>query len=283
MSSLRVGVVRYLNARPLVEGLEVCRGISLAPAVPARIGPMLEAGRLDIGLASLIDFARARVPLTLIPVGMIGCEGPTLTVRVFSKVPPAEVRTLAADTDSHTSIALARLIFRRMYGADPETIDLDAREMVTPGAAERWPESMLLIGDKVVHSSPPPVRYPFQIDLGQAWLELTGLPFAYAVWMCRTADADKPEIQEAAALLDRQRRRNESRADWVVSARARERDWPEDLAREYLGRRLRFSCGPREREGIAEFLRLAAAEGLAPAVEPRYLDPVLNPAAPAVC
>jgi chorismate dehydratase len=273
MPPIRVGVVRYLNARPLVEGLDACRGLSLAAAVPARIGPMLEAGRLDIGLASLIDFARARTPLALIPAGMIGCEGPTLTVRVFSKVPPAEVRTLAADTDSHTSVALARLLFRRVYGSDPTPIDLDAREMVTPGSSERWPEALLLIGDKVVHASPPPVRYPFQIDLGQAWFEMTGLPFAYAVWMCRAEDAERPEIHEAAALLDRQRRRNQARADWVVSARARERDWPEDLARDYLGTRLRFEVGPREREGIAEFLRLAAAEGLAPQAEPRYLEP----------
>lgn len=272
MKPVRVGAVRYLNSRPLIEGLDACRGLSLAAAVPSHIAPMLEAGQIDIGLCSLVDFARASVPLAMIPVGIIGCEGPTLTVRVFSKVPAAEMKTLAADTDSHTSVALARLILRRMHGTDPAVVDFDAREHVTPGALDPWPEAVLLIGDKVVRSSPPSVRYPHQIDLGQAWLELTGLPFVYAIWMCRAGDVDKPEIHEAAALLDRQRRRNISRLDWIVSTHARERDWPEDLAREYLGQRLRFSCGPREREGIARFLLLAAEEGLAPAAEPRYLE-----------
>lgn len=276
MKQVRVGAVRYLNSRPLVEGLDTCKGLSLSAAVPSRIAPMLESGQLDIGLVSLVDFARSSVPLAMIPAGIIGCEGPTLTVRVFSKVPASEVKTLAGDTDSHTSVALARLIFRLVYGNDPTPVDFDAREHVTPGASDPWPEAVLLIGDKVVQSSPPAVRYPHQIDLGEAWLELTGLPFVYAIWMCRAEDVDRPEIQEAAALLDRQRRRNATRLDWIVSSHARERAWPEDLARIYLGQRLRFSCGPREREGIARFLTLTAGEGLAPPVEPRYLEkPVL--------
>jgi len=273
MEPVRVGAVRYLNSKPLIEGLDRCRSLTISAAVPAHIAPMLESGQIDIGLCSLIDFARTSTPLAMIPSGIIGCEGPTLTVRVFSKVPASEVKTLAADTDSHTSVALARLVFRMLHGNDPTPVDFDAREQVTPGAADPWPEAVLLIGDKVVQASPPSVRYPHQIDLGQAWHELTGLPFVYAIWMCRAEDMDRPEIIEAAELLNRQRLRNASRLDWIVSSHARERNWPEDLAREYLGQRLRFGCGPREREGIARFLSLAADEGLAPATLPRYLEP----------
>ncbi len=271
MSSIRVGVVRYLNARPLVEGLDVCQSLTLDAAVPSRIAPMLEGGDIDIGLVSVIDFARAKTPLTMIPAGMIGCEGPTLTVRVFSRVPPSEIRTLATDTDSHTSVALARIILKKIHNASPAVVDCNAREMLTSDDPQSWPESVLLIGDKVVTASPPPGLYPHQIDLGQAWLDLTGLPFVYAIWMCRAEDAHRPEIFDAAALLERQRLRNEFRLDWIVSQHARVRHWPDELAREYLGQRLRFQAGERERKGIARFLELAAAESLAPPVTPDFL------------
>ena len=278
MSAIRVGVVRYLNAKPLVEGLETCRNLSLDAAVPSRIAPMLENGDIDIGLISVIDFARAKTPLTMIPAGMIGCEGPTLTVRVFSRVPPAEVTTLATDTDSHTSIALARIILKKIHNASPELVDCNAREMLTD--TDAWPESVLLIGDKVVTASPPPDLYPHQIDLGQAWLDLTGLPFVYAIWMCRASDAHRPEMLEAAALLERQRLRNEFRLDWIVSQHAHTRRWPDALAREYFGQRLRFAAGAREQAGIARFLELAVEDGLARAVIPEY-GPFAGHASPA--
>jgi chorismate dehydratase len=272
MSTVRVGVVRYLNAKPLVEGLDVCENLSLEQAVPSRIAPMLENGDIDIGLVSVIDFARATTPLAMIPVGMIGCEGPTLTVRVFSRVPPSEIRTLATDTDSHTSIALARIILKRVHSTAPEVVDFNARAILPVSELQSWPESVLLIGDKVVTATPPTGFYPYQIDLGQAWLDLTGLPFVYAIWMCRAADSQRPEIIEAAALLERQRLRNEQRLDWIVSQHAQARSWPDELAREYLGQRLRFSAGQRERAGIARFLEFAAGDGLAPSITPEYVQ-----------
>ena len=87
MEPIRVGCVSYLNTVPLIEGLERCEGVELVRAVPSRLGAMLEAGEVDVALASLIDAARSRIPLAALPVGMIGCDGPTMTVRLFSNVP----------------------------------------------------------------------------------------------------------------------------------------------------------------------------------------------------
>lgn len=270
MNQIRLGVVRYFNALPLVEGLEAFAGLSMSAAVPSHIGAMLERSEIDIGLVSLIDFANAKVPLTMLPVGMIGCEGPTLTVRIFSKVPSDRIRTLAVDTDSHTSIALARIILSRVHGIEPVLVDFHARERFVSGDPDPWPEAVLLIGDKVVSSCPPSVRYPHQIDLGEAWLEMTGLPFVYAMWMCRAEDEQSPQVCEVACLLERQRLRNQARLDWLASTHAQKHHWPEDLAREYLGYRLRYGCGQREREGIARFFDEACAMGLAQETTPRY-------------
>jgi chorismate dehydratase len=238
------------------------------------VGPPPVEPRVDVGLISIIDAAQTAVPLTLIPAGMIGCDGPTLTVRLFSRVPFDRVETLHADTDSHTSVNLARVLLARKFGCRPRLVAYDARERVAADPAsgrpaavdldEAWPETLLLIGDKVVTDSPPAVRYPYQLDLGEAWKELTGLPFAYAVWACRRDDRDTPGIASAAAVLDRQRRRNTHRLDWIIARRAAEKNWPGDLARTYVGSLLRFEVTAAVREAAQLFVDLAAEEGLVP-------------------
>lgn len=278
--------MRYLNTLPLVEGLSAWREVELVQAVPAELAPMLtgEGGgerRIDIGLCSVIDVAKSPEPLTLIPSGMIGCDGPTLTVRMYSAVPWERVTRLHADTESHTSVVLARVLLKQRFGVTPEVVDYDAVRHAVAGQAGSaggagsavgfWPETLLIIGDKVVTDAPPAERYPHQMDLGEAWHEWTGLPFVYAMWMCRSADAGKPAVRLAAELLERQRLRNTVRLDWLVARYASERGWPPALAGRYVGELLRYGVGPREREGVARFLSEAAELGLAARVAPEWL------------
>jgi chorismate dehydratase len=181
-----------------------------------------------------------------------------------------QVSAIHADTDSHTSVVLAQVILARTYGARPRVVDFDARERVAragsgvAGESAEWPQTLLLIGDKVVSDSPPAVRYPHQLDLGEAWKALTGLPFVYAMWMCRADRAGDPVIASAAALLDRQRRHNAMRIDWIVSQRAPEHRWPIDLAAQYLGRLLRYEVGDAERQAVERFFDEASSLGLVP-------------------
>lgn len=283
MEPVRIGCVSYLNTLPLIEGLELLPDLQLNKAVPARLLPMLESGEVDLALVSLIDAARSRVPLTILPVGMIGSDGPTLTVRLYSQVPIDRIIRVHADTDSHTSVALCRLLLSELHGIDAKVIDYDAREQMPTDPDEPrdasgpnpWPEAMLLIGDKVVTASPPAVRYPHQLDLGEAWKELTGLPFVYAVWMCRAASAQDPRVHAAAALLDRQRRHNQTRIDAIVTRRAPEHRWPADLARTYIGRRLRFDYDERARSAATLFADMCASKGLAPRTTLVHAEPAL--------
>lgn len=231
--------------------------------------------RVDIALVSIIDAAASDVPLCLVPSGMIGCDGQTLTVRLFSRVPFESVTRLHADTDSHTSVALARVILAQRFGVRPTTVAFDARERVPVSDvhdSDGWPETLLLIGDKVVTDSPPAIRYPYQLDLGEAWKDWTGLPFAYAVWACRDADRADPRIAAAATVLDRQRRRNAARLDWIVARRASELRWPDDLARAYFGECLRFEVTPSVRTAAQRFIDEAAGEGIVPPTRLGWLD-----------
>ncbi len=277
---IRIAAVSYLNTAPLIEGLDTCADLKLETLVPARIVDRLTRtgpDRADIGLVSVIDAARSEHPLALLTCGMIGCEGETLTVRLFASVEPQRITRLHVDTDSHTSSVLARVILSERYAAEPEIIPFDAQACARDGAD--WPEAVVLIGDKVVTSAHAATRAKTQIDLGSAWHELTGLPFVYALWMCRQSEMDSDRIRAGAALLDRQRRRNLARLDAVVSLRASAKGWPDDLARRYVGDLLRYDVGPREREGVAVFLAKAAALGLAPSASPVWApadDPALS-------
>jgi chorismate dehydratase len=276
---VRIGYVRYLNTTPLVEGLDAIAGVKLVPTVPSRIADLVVNDEVDVGLVSLIDAVRSTVPLTLLPVGMIGCDGPTLTVRLYSGVPIERVTRVHADTDSHTSIALCRLLLKRRFGLTPQFVDFDVRERATVGGAPEeageWPQTLLMIGDKVVTGSPPAVRYPHQLDLGEAWKSLTGLPFVYAMWMARSDRMDDRAVQTAAGLLDRQLRHNLTRLDWIISTRAPDHRWPADLARRYIGELLRYRVGNRERQAAELFIAMASQEGIAPAGGLRWMAPGL--------
>jgi chorismate dehydratase len=261
MPPIRLGCVQYLNTLPLIEGLSCWKDAELAAAVPSRLIGMLHAGEVDLALASIVDAVDPRI--VALPVGMIGCDGPTLTVRLFARVPIAAITSVGVDTDSHTSAILMQVLLARRFNIRPRLIDFDARERVFSGAREpAGPDAVLLIGDKVVTDAPSTTDFPHQLDLGQAWNDLTGLPFVYAVWMCRAGEEYSDRVQAAAAALDRQRRHNATRLDWVVARRAEERRWPPDLAAEYIGRLLKYEVGDREREAVELFVKWAHELGL---------------------
>src|SRR5439155_26684491 len=103
------GSVSYLNARPLIYGFDAQPGVELHLEVPSRLLDGLRNDRFDVALLPVIDYQRME-NLLIIPAGGIGSDGPTLTVRLFSKVPIAEIRSLACDPDSYTSVALAPIL-----------------------------------------------------------------------------------------------------------------------------------------------------------------------------
>lgn len=291
MLPIRIACVEYLNTAALVEGLSKLDCLTLIPSVPARIAGMVRDGSADIGLCSIVDAVDAAAPLALLPAGMIGCDGLTHTVRIFSSTPLDRVRVLHADTESHTSVVLCRVVLKKKFGVEASVVDFDAREGVEvgagaparggqaprarsdePRAGAGAPETLLLIGDKVVTCAPEHALYPHELDLGGAWKELTGLPFVYAAWMCRGAEAGDERIALGALLLDRQRRRNALRLDWIAEVRGPEHRWPADLARTYLRGHLRYEVGDRERQAAERFLSEAAAMGLIERTEITWVE-----------
>jgi chorismate dehydratase len=260
--TLTIGAVDYLNTVPLIAGLERLNSVRVLTDIPANQVGLLETNQVDLALCSSIDLIRCPVPLEVVPVGMLGCEGPTLTVRLYSSVPVRHISRVACDRDSHTSVELLRILLREQHGVEPELVDFDARgahgEVQPPDGVD----ALLLIGDKVVTSPVPESFKRLEIDLGEAWFELTGLPFVFATWLCRAERTDEQfaRIKQAAVLLDRTRLRNAFRIDQVAALHAPAHGWSVKLARRYLVEHLRFDLNDRARLGLKRFLSLAGAD-----------------------
>lgn len=254
---LRLGVVSFLNSRPLIAGLRDRPDVQCVFAVPAALPGLLACGAVDTALVPTVDILRARGELQVISDACIGCDGPTLTVRVFSRIPPQHVRTMLADMDSHTSVALVRVLWREVYGCELSLRPCDARRESLSNA-----EAVLLIGDKVVQPHRP--EFTHEIDLGELWRRHTGLPFVFAVWAVRSDPGCTPVAAGLAALLGAARDRGVARAAEIAAADAPALGWPVDLARRYLTEFLRFNLDARAIAGADRFAQLCAAAGLVP-------------------
>ena len=248
MTPIRVASVAYFNSKPLIEGLDDDRSIALSLAVPAKLIDGLANGQSDVALLPTIDY-QSLCGLRVIPAGGIGCDGPTLTVRLFGRIPIERVTRVACDSESHTSVALAKILFAEAYHTSPAFVPLNE-------ATAAGDEALLLIGDKVICEEP--AGYPIQIDLGEAWKGLTGLPFVFAVWTARPV----VELGDLPDRLAEARRVGLSRARQLVAQHAVPRGWPAAIALRYVTQYLKYDIGPRQLEAIERFHRLAEKHGL---------------------
>jgi chorismate dehydratase len=254
---MRLGVVSFLNSRPLIEGLDGDPRVSLAFDVPSRLADRLAGGEVDVALVPIVDVLRSAGALHVVSDACIGCDGETMTVRVFSQVPPHRITTLWVDGDSHTSIALATVLWRELFGQAIELRPFDARRQKAVEC-----DSVLLIGDKVVRSRFN--GFAYEVDLGGAWRSMTGLPFVFAVWAARADGLTDERRAEISELLSVARDRGLERGREIAERDGPPRWWPVDLAVRYLTHSLRYRLDERYMEGADRFAALCVQAGLVP-------------------
>lgn len=255
-----VGAVSFLNARPLIAGLDRQPAVRLSLEVPSRLAVDLAARQLDVALLPAIDLLRLPGPWRILPAGCIAAEGETLTVRIFSRVAPAAITALWADTDSHCSIALARVLWRRLYDRPLMICPYNARKGPPPAEAD----AVLLIGDKVV--TDPPLGYDRQFDLGRLWTDLTDLPFVFALWAGRAQLGDAA-LRPIDAILAAARKQGQADAPAIARREGPALGWPSDLAETYLTRHMKYELTDRALMGLDRFFQLACQLQLAPKVD----------------
>lgn len=254
MKKYPIACVSFFNSKPLIDPLVGRPEVDVIFEVPSGLLSHIESGRALAGLLPIVDFQHAKTDLLLTPAGIIGSDGPTLTVCVFSKVPPEQITTLYGDTDSHTSVILGQVILREVFNARPTMVPLSQKK-------ESEPQAILLIGDKVVTAAPDRDVYKYHLDLGEQWKKLTGLPFVFACWMIR-ADTPPADASAIVRLLTEAQQQGARITEDLLDRYAAQSHWPRDLARRYYTEYLQYQITDRYRAGIAKFYELAASHGL---------------------
>jgi chorismate dehydratase len=284
LSTPRIGCVKYLNARPLIQGWP-------DPVVfdhPAALCRKLAAGELDVALVSSVEYLRR--PQYLIIDGIsIAAFGPVYSVILAYEDELARVNEIETDPASETSLALLRCLLAHrgltprlnsgntglqpVRPAELHSSEGAAREQTprdTGGPESRTQprstvdcksarrtghRSVFLIGDQAIRFRQMHPQYHFW-DLAEEWKDITGLPFVFALWLVRPEVAGASEIaNRLRALRDKNLRRLEA----VVAAQT---DFDGEFVRHYFHDYLRFDFGDSEKAGLREFNRRCISCGI---------------------
>jgi chorismate dehydratase len=258
---IRLGAVSYLNTRPLVFGLDrLTDRFSLRFDVPAQCATLLHANEVDLGLIPSIEYIGH--DYRIVPGVSIASDGPVASVAIFTRVPAEDIHSIALDTSSRTSQALLRVLCARWFEVDPAFVSMapDLPKML--GECD----AALLIGDNALFTDHEGLGLE-KVDLGEAWIGMTGLPFVYAFWAGRPGVAGRDDI---AAL---QEARDRGVAAAATIGQQSYPDSPEQAARadRYLREEVKYALGERERQGLERFYQLAAEVGVVPsAATPKF-------------
>ena len=196
-SVVRIGAVNYLNTKPLVLGLaERAPNARIVFDLPSRLADRLASGQLDVALIPSVELFQDP-SYTIISDACIGCRGPVLSVKLFSRKPVSRIRTLALDEGSRTSVTLVRVLLEHKLGVRPRLEPLPIGASVNDTGAD----AVLLIGDRAIH--PPAGPFEEVWDLGDQWWQWTGVPFVFAMWTARSqANLDDIEATLSAVRDD---------------------------------------------------------------------------------
>jgi chorismate dehydratase len=259
---LRIGCVKYLNARPLIHGGEGDVDFDH----PSALCNKLAAGKLDVALVSSFEFLRNPIYRIVDDVS-ISSDGPVYSVVVAHCGEIDQIEEIELDPASETSVNLLRCLIAEL-GLNPRLAR--CRTTIWPTAAELKTSrrARLVIGDQAVRFRRQYANEFSFWDLGEHWQKSVGLPFVYALWLIRPEVGDPKQIAERLRVL---RDQNLSNLDHVIPdlvAGSIDFGPQTRLNRGFLSRyyreHLRFSFGEREKEGLRIFANLCIKHSLLP-------------------
>jgi chorismate dehydratase len=278
---LRISAISFLNTAPLMwdfgqghppvappfrpilaEGGDVpdlSKNFQVSYTIPSRCADALRTGEADIGIIPAITYAT--IPgLVILPDAVIAAKHDVRSILLVSHLPIEQVRTIAADTSSRTSVVLTQILCEKLWGGAremrPMAPDVDAMLAACDAA--------LLIGDSALRLDPAEYR---AYDLATEWRKLTGLPFVFAFWALRMAAlAETSRDPDPATVLSRSRDHGIEPRNIATIARL----WSphvgltEAAIADYLTRNVHYYLDADNRAGLELFYRYAAELGLIP-------------------
>jgi chorismate dehydratase len=253
MTKAGLGRIAYLNVLPIYFALERVfgeNGFHLVWGTPVELNDLMRRGQVDLGSISAMEYGRAWRDYFLLPDLSISSKGAVGSVILFSRMPFSRLggRTIRVSDASASGAALVKVLMAELFEVEPRY-----QRGPLANASLQEVTAVLAIGDEALRLKGAGVM-PFELDLGEAWQELTGLPFVFGVWAVRRDFARAQP--EATASLHRLLLRSR---DWGLGSLA-------ELSRLAAGsfdmtpaqilaylQQLNYSLDPEHEEGLATF------------------------------
>jgi chorismate dehydratase len=244
-NKIRVGIVNYLNTKPLIYGLQkepINKMIELVGAYPAKLAQMLINDEIDIGL----------IPVAVIPQlpsyyingnYCIAADGEVASVCLFSEVPMHEIKEVYLDYQSRSSVALLKWLMKESWGIHPQIIptsDESYRDRIKGTTAG------LVIGDRALEQRK---LSTFIYDLGSEWRAITGLPFVFAAWV-----STRQLPPAFVKIFDEANAMGMDHIDEIIQ----ETPFDSYDLKKYYMLHLSYQLDERKRQGMEKFLELLA-------------------------
>ena len=263
MRALKISAISFLNTAPLMWDFvhqpspEILENFEIAYTVPSLCAEALRVGQADIGIIPVITTAEI-AGLVVLPDVAIAARNKVRSIQLVSKRPMEEIRTVAVDTSSRTSVGLTQVLLTKFFGGRRELRPM--APLLGPMLAAC--DAALLIGDPAMMVQTDGL---YAYDLAEVWKQKTGLPFVFAVWAVRKAAlAQMREGLDLAGIFRRSRDhglRPESVAS-IAREWARRMGLAEAEIVRYLQENIHYQLDAECRKGLARYFELAAECGV---------------------
>jgi chorismate dehydratase len=255
--TIKIAASTYLNSAPLIYGFvrgslsEACK--FLGDAAPARCADLLGARAVTAALIPSIEYQRID-GIAVIPDIAVAARQSVRSVVLVSRVPIAEIRSVALDTSSRTSAALVRILLERFYDARPEYVSF------SPSLIEMLElhDGALIIGDPAMIID----RQSYYVyDLAQEWQRATGLPFVFAFWAVAEEASDGVK-KNFAALCEQSRVEGLAARREIANEYSERLDLPVESLVDYLTVNIDYDLDEEKLAGLQRFYELGSECGL---------------------
>ena len=262
----RISASSYSNTAPLVwsflYGSERGRFELILDNAPARSAELLGQKRVDAALVPVIEYQRIESVL-LVPDVCVGARETVRSVCLATKGEDLQqVKSVALDASSKTSVALTKIIFREFFNFEPvyKTANPNLETMLADS------DCALLIGDPALAVDESVYR---KFDLAATWKKFTNFGFVFAMWM---ANAENLAV---ARRIDFSRIRDEglNHLDEIVANYESEISLPAGDFKKYLTENIAYAIDDSMRGGLSLFFELAHKHRLIERLKPlRFID-----------
>jgi len=243
-----LGTVPYLNALPLIWALEHRPDVELVRLLPSQLGAQLESGVLHASLSPVFDVLNG-VGGAILGDAIVGATREVRSVLLFHRAPITELRSVALDSSSHSSVNLTRVLLRDFYKTAPDFSDAppDLEKMLA------YHDGAVLIGDPALEAAQTSGDWQV-LDLARAWHDFTGLSFTFAAWTGKRG-LNRDAAQELGGVLDEARDEGAENIERITEENPTRSALSPSVRSSYLSHAIEYRFSPAHQAGLARFAR----------------------------